>query len=117
MKKISTLIFACAALCLQSVYAQSNEELETLETIEVDSKQSAQEVLNDQFQSSVKIRQAGTTTVKEYLNQGVTYKVEVDPKDTPAYILSDQDGNGKISNSDTGIDSDVVVPEWTLGNW
>ena len=113
MKKISTL-FAASILCVQFVYAQSNE---SLETIEVGTKKSAQEVLNDQFQSSVKIRQAGSTTVKEYQNQGVTYKVEVAPKDTPAYILSDQDGNGKINNSDTGIDSDVVVPEWTLGNW
>ena len=82
MKKISTLLFAATALCLQSVSAQN----ETLESIEVQENKSAQEVLNDQFQSSVKIRQAGTTTVKEYLNQGVTYKVEVDPKDTPAYI-------------------------------
>jgi len=114
MKKISTSVFvAASALCMQCVYAQN----ETLETIEVGSSQSAQEVLNDQFQSSVKVRQSGTTVVKEYQNQGTTYKVEVAPKDTPAYILSDQDGNGKINNSDTNIDSDVVVPEWTLGNW
>ncbi len=113
MKKISTL-FAATILCIPVAYAQSNQPLET---IEAGTKKSAQEVLNDQFQSSVKIRQAGTTTVKEYQNQGVTYKVEVAPKDTPAYILADQDGNGNINNSDTSIDSDVVVPEWTIGNW
>lgn len=115
MKNISTsVLFAATVFCLQSVYAQNTE---AVDQIEVGSSQSAQEVLNEQFQSSVKVRQSGSTTVKEYQNQGTTYKVEVAPKDTPAYILSDQDGNGKINNSDTSIDSDVVVPEWTIGNW
>ncbi len=108
------MLFAATALCLQVTHAQSNEPVETTET---DSNTSAQEVPNDQFQSSIKVRQAGSTTVREYQNQGVTYKVEVAPEDTPAYILSDQDGDGNINNSDTGIDSDVVVPEWTIGNW
>ena len=115
MKNISTsVLFAATVFCLQSAYAQNTE---SVDQIEVGSSQSAQEVLNEQFQSSVKIRQSGSTIVKEYQNQGTTYKVEVAPKDTPAYILSDQDGNGKINNSDTNIDSDVVVPEWTIGNW
>lgn len=67
--------------------------------------------------SDIRVRQAGTTTVKEFHQQGKVYKVEIAPKNTPAYILSDQDGNGNLNSSDTRIDNDLVIPEWTIGNW
>ena len=97
-------LLSALLLVFNSVYAQTAEntaatEAETDPTVEV------------------RIRQAGTTTVKEFHQQGKVYKVEVAPKNTPAYILSDQDGNGSLNSSDTSIDSDLVLPEWTLGNW
>ena len=94
-----------------AVYAQSTED---------SSAQSTDETAQSELQSSgseIRVLQAGTTTVKEFHQQGKTYKVEIDPKNTPAYILSDQDGNGNLNSSDTSIDNDLVVPQWTIGNW
>ena len=87
--------------------AQSDDDAND-ETIEVGDQAADQDV---------RIRKAGSTTVTEYQAQGRTYKVEIAPENTPAYILSDQDGNGNLNSSDTRIDSDLVVPEWTIGNW
>ena len=108
-----TFITAVVAACFMassSVHAQSSES---------SAGQNADQVSDSGSQGTVAIRilQAGTTTVKEYQQQGKTYKVEIAPKNTPAYILSDQDGNGNLNSSDTSIDHDLVLPEWTIGNW
>lgn len=114
---IATLVFA-----LSNAHAQSGENAQSQIPAEPDSGEvQASGTVNaadtGASDSDIRIRQAGTTTVKEFHQQGKIYKVEVKPKNTPAYILSDQDGNGDLNSSNTGIESDIVVPEWTIGNW
>ena len=109
MKKFnSCLICGVTLMFLQTVHAQTEQTSET-QAASVDANQPAD--------LDIRVRKAGSTTVKEYHAQGRTYKVEIAPENTPAYILSDQDGNGNINSSGTSIDSDLVVPEWTIGNW
>lgn len=108
-----------ASLALASnALAQSDEIQPVQESDPLAQESDALPESEDQdYGPEVRVRQAGTTTVKEYHQQGQTYKVEIEPKNTPAYILTDQDGNGSLNSSDTRIDNDLVVPEWTIGNW
>ena len=107
-------------VALTNVHAQSAENSSAQSAAEQAATAGAtSDAVSDIYDDSsdIRVRQAGTTTVKEFHQQGRVYRVEVAPKNTPAYILSDQDGNGNLNSSDTSIDSDVVVPEWTIGNW
>ena len=104
---VFAVLFSVLLLAFNQVQAQSEQGTADSDSVS-DANSSA---------SEIRIRQAGTTTVKEFHQQGKIYKVEVAPENTPAYILSDQDGNGSLNSSDTSIDNDLVVPEWTIGNW
>jgi hypothetical protein len=108
---------ATLLVALSNVHAQSAEQVESeLQPSTSDATPDLESDLNDSS-SEIRVRQAGTTTVREFHGQGRVYRVEIEPKNTPAYILTDQDGDGNLKSSDTSIDSDVVVPEWTIGNW
>lgn len=112
---IATLLLASTHVCAQS--AEDSSAQATGE--QAAAAEAASDAGSEKYDSSseIRVRQAGTTTVREFHQQGKVYKVEVAPKNTPAYILSDQDGDGNLNSSDTGIENDLVVPEWTIGNW
>ena len=114
----SYLYFLAAASLVTYMQAGRAQDLEPLPDEYIPAAGLTSEELEDQLvEPEVKVRQAGNKTVKEFQERGRTYKVEVIPENTPAYILTDQDGSGELGSSNTNIDSGVVVPEWTIGSW
>lgn len=113
---IQILAMIAVGFYLPSSMAQENLEAIPDQDVPV-IDEAAKEASIELVDPEVKVRQAGDKTIKEYQERGRTYKVEVIPKNTPAYILSDQNRNGELGNSNNSVGSDVVVPEWKIGSW
>ena len=76
-----TFITALIAVCLMTIGSVQAQ------TTESSSDQNAEQEIESGSQATadVRIRQAGTTRVTEFQQQGKTYRVEIAPKNTPAY--------------------------------
>jgi hypothetical protein len=62
----------------------------------------------------VTTRNEGENQVQEYRVRGKLYMMRVKPKNGPAYILMDHQGDGTFMKQDNTLDSGIRVPQWVL---
>jgi len=66
------------------------------------------------IEPQVTTRIDGDKTIQEYRVHGKLYMQKVTPRNGPAYILTDQRGDGTFSKQDNTLDNGNRVPQWVL---
>jgi uncharacterized protein DUF2782 len=66
------------------------------------------------MEPEVRTRTEGDNTIQEYRVKGKVYMMRVQPKNGPAYILMDQQGDGTFTRHDNPLDTGNRVPQWVL---
>ena len=62
-------------------------------------------------------RVEGDQTITEYRRRGQLYMVKVKPKQGPAQYWLDEDGDGRFQERENGINEEINLPKWRIGNW
>ena len=71
----------------------------------------------DQFDAEVRITPKNDSQIKEYRINGALYMIEVTPAKGPPYYLVDVDGDGVMETRRDNVESDILIPRWTLLRW
>ncbi len=72
---------------------------------------------DDGLDSKVVITPSKDKRIKEYRVNGQLYMIEIVPKKGPSYYLVDTDGDGLMESRYNRVETDVVIPRWTLFSW
>lgn len=60
----------------------------------------------------------GTATVTESRREsGQVYRIELDHSSGAKQVIEENDSDGSIENTESGIDDTPNLPKWTLGSW
>jgi len=70
------------------------------------------------MEADITISRKGNKVIHEYSVNGKIYKIKVIPDVGPAYYFVDPDGDGEMEEvSQSDLDRDLNVNQWTLFSW
>ena len=76
------------------------------------------QVFDDHLQQpQIIVRPAPSGQVEEYRMGGSLYMIKITPEKGNSYYLVDSDGDGSLETRRSQLDSDFVIPQWTLKRW
>lgn len=55
--------------------------------------------------------------IQEYRYNGRLYMIKVTPHKGYSYYLVDTNGDGNLDSHRTGLESNVLIPQWTILRW
>ena len=78
---------------------------------------SAQGVDDHLQQPQIIVRPVSSGHVEEYRSGGQLYMIKITPEKGRSYYLVDSDGDGRLETRRSELESDFVIPHWTLKRW
>ncbi len=113
MQKPSLYIAIACSLLLLDAIAHADEPVNT------SPPEAPSESDQETIQPEVTIIRREDKTIEEYRVNGRLYKIKITPKVGPPYYLVDRNGDGSFSTlpAATGLEPDIMIPQWVLFRW
>jgi len=113
-----TLIVLAALSLATVVFAQEPEEFEAVpEPPDLPEPVESGQPLDQPIEPEITIIRRGDAVVEEYRVNGRHYMSKITPSVGPSYYLVDRDGDGRMETRMSGIQDNLVVPQWVIFSW